>query len=82
MYYCYIINNIKESPTHFLFFLKMCFVQFFFSIQGIINHDRWWTYAIGSLRSPGCLPDWQPSNHLNAIKGLKSNRQMLIGIII
>jgi len=49
----------------------MCLSKIFFSLQGIIIHDRWGADAIGSLRGPGRLPDWQPSDHLNILKGVE-----------
>ena len=36
-------------------------------------HDRRWAHATCSVRRPGRLPDWQPANHLNVLKGVEKH---------
>ena len=62
-----------QLKTSRLIFEKMCFPKIILYSLSIKTDDRWRFDATCSLRSPGRLPDWQPPDHLNILKGVEKH---------
>ena len=49
----------------------MDFAKIIFFYLNITQYDWRRPHATSSLRCPGCLPDWQPSDYLDILKGVE-----------
>jgi hypothetical protein len=47
------------------------FAKIIFFYVSIITNDRGRLDAVSSLWCPGCLPDWQPTDYLDILKGVE-----------